>query len=99
MIANGVIADKYTKFDIDSKSGSNGVILEDIYGITPPIFVGLAIALGVGVSTFALSYNQNINFYGYKNPADLDLKYSIGGTRTFKLKVTKTARKSFWYSG
>ena len=149
--------ERKTNATLYSYCDNNVVNLEDIYGMTPPIFVGLAIALGVGISTFALSirmyekalanrrvdnsfkfydwfgigsylkmrvkasgiidelvrslsrkiylevgsktYNQNINFYGYKNPADLDLKYSVGGTRTFKLKVTKTARKSFWYSG
>ena len=149
--------ERKTNATLYSYCDNNVVNLEDIYGMTPPIFVGLAIALGVGVSTFELSirmyekalanrrvdnsfkfydwfgigsylkmrvkasgiidelvrslsrkiylevgsktYNQNINFYGYKNPADLDLKYSVGGTRTFKLKVTKTARKSFWYSG
>ena len=52
------------------------------------------IYLDVGSKT----YSENINFYGYRNLADLDLKYSIGGTQEFKIKVTKTAKKSFWYS-
>lgn len=43
-------------------------------------------------------YNKNIDFYNYKNPADLDLKYAIGGTTSFKLKVTKTTKKYFWDS-